>query len=84
MISEVYNCDNMELMAKYPDNHWELAICDPPYGIGIDGQKEDKATNRKAHDFFKFTIKTSLHSFKPSPITISVGNKIRVDIAAVD
>ena len=41
----------MELMAKYPDNHWELAICDPPYGIGIDGQKEDKATNRKAHDF---------------------------------
>ena len=27
--------DNMELMAKYPDNHFELAICDPPYGIGF-------------------------------------------------
>ena len=35
MKSEVYNCDNMELMAKYPDNHFELAIVDPPYGIGF-------------------------------------------------
>lgn len=26
----------MELMAKYPDNHFELAIVDPPYGIGVD------------------------------------------------
>lgn len=33
MKSEVYNCDCMELMAKYPDNHFELAIVDPPYGI---------------------------------------------------
>jgi site-specific DNA-methyltransferase (adenine-specific) len=36
MISEVYNCDNMELMAKYPDNHFELAIVDPPFGIGAE------------------------------------------------
>ena len=25
----------MELMARYPDNYFDLAICDPPYGIGI-------------------------------------------------
>ena len=25
--------DNMELMARYPDKHFELSICDPPYGI---------------------------------------------------
>jgi site-specific DNA-methyltransferase (adenine-specific) len=25
----------MELMARYPDNYFELAIVDPPYGIGI-------------------------------------------------
>ena len=25
---------NMELMARYPDNYFELAIVDPPYGIG--------------------------------------------------
>ena len=32
---ELYNCDNMELMAKYPDNHFDLAIVDPPYGIDM-------------------------------------------------
>ena len=26
----------MELMARYPDNYFDLAICDPPYGIGFD------------------------------------------------
>ena len=26
--------DNMELMARYPDNYFELAIVDPPYGLG--------------------------------------------------
>jgi site-specific DNA-methyltransferase (adenine-specific) len=29
--------DNMELMAQYPDGHFDLAIVDPPYGIGMDG-----------------------------------------------
>ena len=29
--------DNMELMARYPDGYFELAIVDPPYGIGMDG-----------------------------------------------
>jgi len=31
---ELYNCDNMELMAKYPNNYFDLAIVDPPYGLG--------------------------------------------------
>lgn len=26
---------NMELMARYPDNYFDLAIVDPPYGIDI-------------------------------------------------
>jgi site-specific DNA-methyltransferase (adenine-specific) len=26
----------MELMARYPDNYFDLAIVDPPYGIGAD------------------------------------------------
>ena len=30
---QVTNEDNMDLMARYPDNYFELAICDPPYGI---------------------------------------------------
>jgi len=36
---ELYNEDCMELMKRYPDNHFELAIVDPPYGIGEDGKK---------------------------------------------
>jgi len=31
---ELYNEDCMELMKRYPDNHFELAIVDPPYGLG--------------------------------------------------
>jgi site-specific DNA-methyltransferase (adenine-specific) len=26
--------DNMELMARYPDNYFDLSIVDPPYGLG--------------------------------------------------
>ena len=29
-----YNADNMEIMKCYPDKYFELAIVDPPYGIG--------------------------------------------------
>jgi len=43
---ELYNCDNMELMAKYPDNYFDLAIVDPPYGIGMDNQKVRTKPNR--------------------------------------
>jgi site-specific DNA-methyltransferase (adenine-specific) len=30
----IENCDNMLLMARYPDNYFDLAIVDPPYGLG--------------------------------------------------
>ena len=32
----ITNEDNMLLMARYPDNYFDLAIVDPPYGIGAD------------------------------------------------
>ena len=31
---QITNEDNMALMARYPDNYFDLAIVDPPYGIG--------------------------------------------------
>jgi len=34
-ISEVYNMDCIEGMKQYPDKHFDLAIVDPPYGIGF-------------------------------------------------
>jgi site-specific DNA-methyltransferase (adenine-specific) len=32
---KITNEDNMALMARYPDKHFDLAIVDPPYGIGM-------------------------------------------------
>lgn len=46
---KITNEDNMELMARYEDNHFDLAIVDPPYGIGINvsigRRKGDKKSN---------------------------------------
>lgn len=33
----ITNEDNMALMARYPDKHFDLAIVDPPYGIDRNG-----------------------------------------------
>lgn len=35
----ITNEDNMLLMERYPDNYFDLAIVDPPYGIGMGGGK---------------------------------------------
>jgi site-specific DNA-methyltransferase (adenine-specific) len=36
-LSETFNRDCVEAMKEYPDNYWDLAVCDPPYGIDMDG-----------------------------------------------
>ena len=38
---QITNEDNMLLMARYPDNYFDLAIVDPPYGIGADVMQND-------------------------------------------
>ena len=53
-LSEVTNEDCMEGMARYPDKYFDFAIVDPPYGIGIDGQKKSIKNGtqiRKHHEF---------------------------------
>lgn len=42
MISEVYNMDCMEYMKSIPDKFFDLAVVDPPYGIGEDWKKRNK------------------------------------------
>ena len=37
---KITNECNMELMSRYEDNHFDLAIVDPPYGIGANKEKE--------------------------------------------
>ena len=34
-MTKITNEDCMELMSRYDDNHFELAIIDPPYGIEV-------------------------------------------------
>lgn len=53
MENKVENIDCMLGMARYPDKYFELAICDPPYGIGRDGSVRTTSTHggRKAHEF---------------------------------
>ena len=46
-LNKLYNMDCMDLMKEFPDKYFELAIVDPPYGIGIDGQKESICKNPK-------------------------------------
>ena len=54
-MANITNEDNMELMARYEDNHFDLAMVDPPYGIGLakmtmglgNTPKASKAKNRK-------------------------------------
>ena len=38
-IIALHNTDCMEIMAEYPDNYFDLAVVDPPYGIGADRAK---------------------------------------------
>jgi site-specific DNA-methyltransferase (adenine-specific) len=43
----ITNEDNMQLMARYEDNHFDLAIVDPPYGIGLDGGQIGYSKHKK-------------------------------------
>ena len=36
MKNEAYNMDCIEYMRSLPDNAFEIAVCDPPYGKGND------------------------------------------------
>tara|TARA_R110001632_G_scaffold54557_2_gene133716 strand:- start:971 stop:1615 length:645 start_codon:yes stop_codon:yes gene_type:complete len=53
---KITNEDNMELMKRYPDNHFDLAIVDPPYGINADDKnstdkKQSKKSASKSKDY---------------------------------
>ena len=49
----LYCGDCMDLLKQTPDKYYSLALVDPPYGLGIDGQKESICKkpkhNRKQH-----------------------------------
>jgi len=44
--SEVYLEDCVKALKRYADNHFDLAIVDPPYGIGADKAQNNAALSR--------------------------------------
>ena len=52
-LNRLYNLDCMQGMKEFLDGFFDLAIVDPPYGIGIDGQLKrvcrNPKHNRKEH-----------------------------------
>ena len=57
-VSIAFNIDCMEYMKNIPDKHFDLAIVDPPYGIGKDWKKRNKGDNtcRKTSDTFQRAV----------------------------
>ena len=58
MISDVKNIDCIEFMRQFPDGFFELAIVDPPYGIGFG---EFNRTNRLSNG-----VRTKANKYKQS------------------
>jgi site-specific DNA-methyltransferase (adenine-specific) len=59
----ITNEDCMNLMARYEDNYFDLAIVDPPYGIGESGG--DKKRNRGYNRIVKHNEKKWDNSIPP-------------------
>ncbi|MGN6417764.1 MAG: DNA methyltransferase [Pseudobacter sp.] len=51
-VSEVFNEDCMVGMSRFPDKFFDLAIVDPPYGIGVNGMQLGSHPNRSRTDGF--------------------------------
>ena len=56
---KITNECNMELMSRYEDNHFDLAIVDPPYGINADNKNNGKHSDRH-----KKTSKAKINTYK--------------------
>ena len=60
MRNEAYNMDCIEYMRSLPDNAFDIAVCDPPYGKGNDdnlvgggGKNQDLPTSRRFGERFR-------------------------------
>jgi site-specific DNA-methyltransferase (adenine-specific) len=64
---EITNEDNMKMMKRYPDNHFELAIVDPPYGIIESGAQKGGVSKKFKNRAYKNGI-IDKWDVKPSKI----------------
>jgi site-specific DNA-methyltransferase (adenine-specific) len=48
---KLYNADCMEVMKTFKDKQFDLAIVDPPYGIGMDGNNNWSGSKHEVKDW---------------------------------
>ena len=65
--------DNMQLMARYPDNYFDLAIVDPPYGLGT--RTTDGGSKKNTQTKFKKDIRRTL--WDNSPPNLNYFNELK-------
>ena len=68
----------MNVMARYPDKYFDLALVDPPYGIGFDGSKKStsKHGGRKAYKFKGWDNQTPKKEYFEQLFRISINQII--------
>ena len=64
---DIRNMDCMELMRGYPDNHFDLAVVDPPYGINVNVSMGRRKGDKKS-DYQEFDLAIA-ESFSPRLIS---------------
>ncbi|SEV88645.1 site-specific DNA-methyltransferase (adenine-specific) [Chitinophaga sp. YR573] len=57
-LNRLYNMDCMDGMMHFPDKYFDLAIVDPPYGIGEDGGKSESRCRKTGVKPKKYKKKT--------------------------
>ena len=90
LVSEVYLMDCISLMKHYPDNYFDLAVCDPPYGIGlvkteagnwgIRKENKDNHSKQKDWDFSKPTLEYIVELFRVSKDQILFGANHYIEV----
>lgn len=75
-LNKLYNMDCMQGMKEFPDGFFDLAIVDPPYGIGIDGQKKRVCGNPK-HNRKEHIRKKLGQGYSPARILPRIGTRFK-------
>lgn len=74
---ELFNIDNMDLMARYPDKYFGLAIIDPPYGRKCDIKTNGKRC-AKRNGFSALYINDTGNNWNNAPSNIFFNELFRV------